>query len=198
MVTTATDVEGATAFDEVAKKNGLLIENLEKLKYVSGALLDKKAVQVVIDPLYRAAGAERTLYLRPQTLVLGVGCKKGMAPERMQAAFREFAEACLPMKEAVRAVATVDVKAGEEAIRMLAETLEVPMMIISRKMIAKLDFEKVPADRWNIRPLWQRPLVSDRWRKPALTLEPNACQAAGIKPGGRTQRRSGQSSVLKK
>lgn len=144
VVTTATDVEGATAFDEVAKKNGLLIENLEKLKYVSGALLDKKAVQVVIDPLYRAAGAERTLYLRPQTLVLGVGCKKGMAPERMQAAFREFAEACLPMKEAVRAVATVDVKAGEEAIRMLAETLEVPMMIISRKMIAKLDFEKVP------------------------------------------------------
>ena len=62
----------------------------------------------------------------------------------MQAAFREFAEACLPMKEAVRAVATVDVKAGEEAIRILAETLEVPMMIISRKMIAKLDFEKVP------------------------------------------------------
>lgn len=75
IVTTATDVEGIVAFDEVAKRNQLLIENLSALKYVSGRLLDKKEVKVVIDPFYEVDG-EKTLCLRPQTLVLGVGCKK--------------------------------------------------------------------------------------------------------------------------
>lgn len=144
VVTTATDVEGVAAFDEVAKRNRLLIENLKNIKYVSGKLLNKEAVNVVIDPIYRLDGAEKTLYLRPQTLVLGVGCKKGMDPNRMQEAFEKFAGEYLAMKETVRAVATVDIKAGEEAILSLADKLGVPLMVISRKMIEKLDFEKVP------------------------------------------------------
>ena len=144
VVTTATDVEGVVAFDVVAKKNRLLIENLENLKYVSGKLLNKEDVQVVIDPMYRRDAGKKTLYLRPQTLVLGVGCKKAMDPKRMQEAFESFAEEYLPMKEAIRAVATVDIKAGEKAILSLADALEVPMMVISGKMIHKLDFEKVP------------------------------------------------------
>ncbi|MFR0985329.1 MAG: cobalamin biosynthesis protein [Frisingicoccus sp.] len=42
------------------------------------------------------------------------------------------------------AVATVDKKSGEAAILHLAERLEVPLMIISRKMIGNLDFQTVP------------------------------------------------------
>ena len=45
-----------------------------------------------------------------------------------------------------RAVATIDKKAGEAAILSLAESLEVPLIIISRKMIGKLDFETVMLD----------------------------------------------------
>lgn len=54
-------------------------------------MLDKGEVRVVIDPFYIEETAEKTLYLRPQTLVLGVGCKKDMAPERMAGAFQAFA-----------------------------------------------------------------------------------------------------------
>ena len=143
IVTTATDVEGIVAFDAVAKRNQLLIENLSALKYVSGRLLDKKEVKVVIDPFYVVDG-EKTLCLRPQTLVLGVGCKKGMSPERMVEAFHSFAKEYLPDMRCIRAVATVDAKAGEEAILSLAEKLQIPLMIISRKMIGKLDFQTVP------------------------------------------------------
>lgn len=143
IVTTATDVEGIVAFDEVAKRNQLLIENLSALKYVSGRLLDKKEVKVVIDPFYKVDG-EKTLCLRPQTLVLGVGCKKDMSPERMMEAFDSFAKEYLPDVRCIRAVATVDIKAGERAILSLAEKLEIPLMIISRKMIGKLDFQTVP------------------------------------------------------
>lgn len=89
-------------------------------------------------------GGEKTLYLRPQTLVLGVGCKKGMEPERMMEAFRKFTETYVPDIRCIRAVATVDKKSGEAAILHLAERLDVPLMIISRKMIGNLDFQTVP------------------------------------------------------
>lgn len=158
VVTTATDVEGRVAFDEVAKKNQLLIENLPALKYVSGQLLDKGEVRVVIDPFYIEETAEKTLYLRPQTLVLGVGCKKDMAPERMAGAFQAFVGKFLPDIRCIRAVATVDRKAGEAAIHALAEGLEVPLMIISRKMISHLDFESVPGGPLEYSPFVEKTL----------------------------------------
>ena len=158
VVTTATDVEGIVAFDEVAKRNQLLIENLSALKYVSGRLLDKEEVKVVIDPLYLEKDAGKTLYLRPQTLVLGVGCKKNMEPERMAEAFQTFAGEYLPNPRCVRAVATVDKKAGETAILSLAERLELPLIVISRKMIGKLDFETVPGGPLEFSPFVEKTL----------------------------------------
>ena len=146
VVTTATDVEGMVAFDEVAKKNRLLIENLSALKYVSGNLLNKDEVKVVIDPFYREKNTEKTLYLRPQSLVLGVGCKKDMEPERMAAAFQGFTEKYLLDVRCIRAVATVDRKAGEAEILELSEALSVPLMIIQRGMIGRLAFETVQGD----------------------------------------------------
>lgn len=145
VITTATDVEGVIAFDEAAKKNHLLIQNLGTLKYVSSSLLRGDEVKVVIDPLYTIKErGDRSLYLRPQTLILGVGCKKGMDWMRMKEAFLKFAEEYLPVKKVLRAVATIDVKAGERAVLELAEYLDVPLMVISRKMVSALNFEEVP------------------------------------------------------
>ncbi len=158
VVTTATDVEGMVAFDEVAKKNRLLIENLSALKYVSGNLLNKDEVKVVIDPFYREKNTEKTLYLRPQSLVLGVGCKKDMEPERMAAAFQGFTEKYLSDVRCIRAVATVDRKAGEAAILELSEALSVPLMIIPRGMIGRLDFETVPGGPLEYSPFVEKTL----------------------------------------
>lgn len=158
VVTTATDVEGVAAFDEVAKRNQLLIENLSALKYVSGSLLNKNEVKVVIDPFYKEENTEKTLFLRPQTLVLGAGCKKDMEPERMKETFYRFAEEYLPDLRCIRAVATVDRKAEEKAILTLAEDLEVPLMIISRKMIGDLNFAAVPGGPLEFSPFVEKTL----------------------------------------
>ena len=47
VITTATDVEGQISFDVFAKQHGLVIENIEQLKYVSGALLQGKKIKVI-------------------------------------------------------------------------------------------------------------------------------------------------------
>ena len=49
VITTATDVEQVLAFDVFAKEHEMKIENIEQLKYISGALLQKKVVEVVCE-----------------------------------------------------------------------------------------------------------------------------------------------------
>ena len=144
VLTTATDVENVPAFDETARKNRLLLNPLKNIKFVSQALLDEKSVNVVIDPIYTLASESKTVYLRPQTLILGAGCKRDMAPEQMLRAFEELINEYHIDAKTIRAVATVDLKAGEPAMTALADYLNVPLMIISRGMIRKLDFNSVP------------------------------------------------------
>lgn len=46
IITTATDVEQQFSFDVYAKESAMKIENIEQLKYISGALLEGKKVEV--------------------------------------------------------------------------------------------------------------------------------------------------------
>ncbi len=52
VITTATDVAGELSFDTFAKKRQMAIENIGQLKYISGALLDKKPIRVITDGRY--------------------------------------------------------------------------------------------------------------------------------------------------
>lgn len=47
VITTATDVEGVPAMDVFAKENHLSIENIEKLKFVSSAMIEGRPVTVI-------------------------------------------------------------------------------------------------------------------------------------------------------
>lgn len=47
VITTATDVAGVPAMDVFAKENGLVIENIENLKYISSAMVEKKPVVII-------------------------------------------------------------------------------------------------------------------------------------------------------
>ena len=49
VITTATDLQGQLAFDEVAKNNHLAIENISVLKQISGALLNGKSIWLQSD-----------------------------------------------------------------------------------------------------------------------------------------------------
>ena len=151
VITTATDVEHVPAFDLFAKENHLTIENLEELKYISGALVagepvslctafpveknafpetvqiqpfsetSRHACAVAIADTTESVAAPHVLYLRPKSLVLGVGCKKQIPPAHLEQCFRTFLQEHHLSLSAVEKLATIGLKREEPAILALCE-----------------------------------------------------------------------------
>ena len=68
----------------------------------------------------------------------GVGCKKDMPFENLMEAFRQFTDSAgIPLKR-IGAVATFEMKKDEPCIRALAKTLEVPLIIFTKKILIPL------------------------------------------------------------
>ena len=113
-ISTATDQVGAFAFDIFAKKNGMQIENMEKLANISNRLINKQSVKVatyesifesiedktnlewvkkedidentvIINPL----GKSDKLHLKPK-IYLGIGCNRNTSFEELESAFFAF------------------------------------------------------------------------------------------------------------
>ena len=149
VITTATDVQCVLSFDEVAKQNNLCIENLEELKYISGALLDGKTIDlyselplqtpyfcalinvtetptapyrvVISSNTYPPEEDVHTLFLRPKNLVIGIGCKRDTIPEHLEICFQEFLQTHHLSRLSVTTMATIQRKKREPAILSLCE-----------------------------------------------------------------------------
>lgn len=67
---------------------------------------------------------ENTLHLIPQTVALGVGCKKGTSAQVIDAAFRKFCKETRINREAFYMIASIDIKAGEEGLIEFAKGLK--------------------------------------------------------------------------
>ena len=72
-----------------------------------------------------------TLFLRPRTLTLGVGCKRGTDAAHLEDCFRAFLHENGVSPLSVRAVATIDVKKDEAAILALCEKYRFPLQTYS-------------------------------------------------------------------
>lgn len=146
VLTTATDVNGVFSVDVFAAKNGLRIMNRQAARAVAMDLLEGRPVGFISDFPAKKAGkdwlppgmeaGERDrnvritlrrgdwppgdLVLVPKTVVLGIGCKKGIPSETV----RRRAELALQeaglYEEAVAALATIDLKKAEPGLRELA------------------------------------------------------------------------------
>ena len=145
VVTTATDVNGLFAVDAWAAKQGLAIENPQKIKWISGRLLagettrlrselpiagtPPRGVELVeqdgYDVLisYRTRGSREALRLVPRCLAVGMGARKGVSAE----AVREGFEAALKKGSlhplAVESVCTLDLKKEEQGLLALCRDL---------------------------------------------------------------------------
>ena len=136
VLTTATDVNGLFAADEWARQNGLKVVNTRRIKYVSSALLAGKTVKASSDAglsgeipqgivmtdeepdLYigwRTAD-ERVLCLVPPMCILGIGCRRNTPFETLNEGMENFIREHGIRKEAVKAVATIDLKKDEEGL----------------------------------------------------------------------------------
>ena len=133
VLTTATDVRGVPAIDSWAMKNDCAIENKAAIQAVSAAALAGKLVGVAITEREIRPPFPVTLFLRPRTLTLGVGCKRGTDAAHLEDCFRVFLHENGVSPLSVRAVATIDVKKDEAAILALCEKYRFPLKRIRRR-----------------------------------------------------------------
>lgn len=137
VVTTATDRNGVFAVDTWAREQGLTIVNPERIKWVSSRLLAGETVRLKSEipvqgapPVgieltdgssdllvtWRMCGETEALRLVPPVITLGVGCKKGIGAEAVDAAFLLVLAKANCHSAAVRQVCSIDLKANEPGL----------------------------------------------------------------------------------
>lgn len=151
IITTATDLNGKFSVDTFATVNRMRISSLKVAKDVSARVLDGRfvgfssvipvdgdmpagitpsedgefGVRISRDPSDRPFGV--TLVLVPMDVVLGIGCRRGTDPGRLDHFVRRTLEELGIAPERVGAVASIDIKKDEEAILELAAGLRSPI-----------------------------------------------------------------------
>lgn len=169
VITTATDVEEGFAFDMFAKEKGIFIENIEELKYISSAILHKEPVEVrtpyeyeelnreellpyreesrnplvVIDECLYHYSERHVLFLRPQSLYIGIGCKYGMDGESIRKAVLEVLKEEGYSQYSIGGIATIPKKAKEPGVREVAEYFHTSICVVEPEEIDGLDFDKL-------------------------------------------------------
>ena len=131
VVTTATDVRGVPAIDSWAVARDMVIENPAAIKAVSSNALVGRTVGVAITEREIKPPFDVTLYLRPRTLALGAGCKKGVDADIFEKNALEFLRVNGVSLLSVKALASIDVKKEEPAFVRFCEKYNLPLLTYS-------------------------------------------------------------------
>lgn len=146
VITTSTDVHEKFAVDVFAKKNNMYITDYAMAKEISVRMLAGKEVGIWLDSNYSLSNEilqnfsdniensknaeygimitpfetkdiyKQTLRLIPRSIVLGIGCRKDIAYENVENAINEFLIQNNILKEAIKCICSIDIKAKEKAI----------------------------------------------------------------------------------
>lgn len=165
VITTATDVEGKPAVDILAGQLNCVPFPCNMVKYVNRALAEGESVclksrwplpreavkgfntskpasegnwQVVVDSAPQEV-VNKSLYLLPRNLVIGVGCRRGTPGELILEAVEKVLADIPGGKSRIKALASIDIKKNEAGIKYAAKYYGVPLQIISRGAIEELE-----------------------------------------------------------
>lgn len=155
VITTSTDVHGIFAVDIWSEQQGCEIVEIDRIKHISGALLDGQTVGFVSD--FKISGKlpagltpsvsgsvgicvsidekkkpfERSLHVIPKIVTLGIGCRRGTAFEDLERfIFETLAENNIAFK-AVAALHSIDLKKEEPCLLRFSETYGIPFKTFS-------------------------------------------------------------------
>ena len=143
VITTASDVNNLPAIDEFAKKNNLVINDMQKAKEFAVKVLHEscKASEKNCSPELDSGSRPQfaiSLYIKndilnliPQCVVLGIGCKKGKPAEELQSFVCETLKTHKIDYRSVEKIASIDLKKDENAILSLSESLKRPFVAFS-------------------------------------------------------------------
>ena len=88
-------------------------------------------VEIICTTEPKPIESETTLLFHPQRMVLGVGCARGCAPDELEALARGALKTVSVAPGALKAIATLDLKADEPAVLALARRIDVPLRLFS-------------------------------------------------------------------
>lgn len=167
VITTATDVNGVFAVDEWAKRQNCHVENPDRIKVVSSALLhgkaisvrcmtdikgqppagvipvtETKAADVMVDIL---RGEEDALYLTPRIAVVGIGCRKGTSKEQIRSAYDKLLAETGLSEKAICLVASIDLKKEEAGLLEFCKDRGLPFVTFSAEELDKIPGEFSPS-----------------------------------------------------
>ncbi len=161
VLTTATDVNGLFAVDVFAARNHLTITDMGRCKAVSAALLAGEPVGFFSEfpvsgqmPRGLTAGiarigvyvgkAERdpypeTLRLIPKRYAAGMGCRRGMPFEELDAFFIKQLASCGVTEDELLCVASIDLKRNEEGLLALCRARGIPFRTFTAQELNALE-----------------------------------------------------------
>jgi cobalt-precorrin 5A hydrolase len=169
VITTASDVKGKIAVDVFAKKNDLFIKSMKDAKEIAsimvndGKVIFKADESVKFKENFRIKNKElfdefvspqgyvfitnRTvsnldkpsLVLIPKNIILGIGCRRGISFEKLKIFVEKVFEEFNLDYKSLKHIATVDIKRDEEGLKKLSDFLKVPLKIVDRTDIRKVE-----------------------------------------------------------
>lgn len=187
VLTAASDVRGAFAFDRWARGQNLAVQNPAAIRPVAARYLAGESIAVRSDfaiagdppPGVRVtrgpaqvavtlapAGAELTL--TPRAVIAGIGCRRGVGQGEIEQMFANALNAAGVAPAAVACAATIDRKAGEPGLLAFCRARRLPLRTFSAaELMAQAgDFVSSPFVR-------------------QVTGADNVCQRAAAAAGGR-------------
>lgn len=157
VVTTATDVNGRFSVDAWAGRRGLWISDMQAARHFSAGILQADMPVYsefprrgplptgVFESCDGDCGAaiscrsvqpfKETLLLVPRILHLGIGCKKGACREKIEEAVWAALGAGGLLRQAVRDVSTIELKANEPGLRAFCEAWMLPLKCYSPQVL---------------------------------------------------------------
>lgn len=148
VITTATDSGGKFSPDMFAKENGLAITDMTMAKEIAAAsvrgemigfadMLSGRSANinseygVCVSCDKNARPFEHTLVLMPKNIVIGAGCRKNISPEILEKHILSCLEAEKIDIRRICALATIDIKRDEPAMRAFAKKYNIPLRVFS-------------------------------------------------------------------
>ena len=175
VVTTATDLHGRFAVDVFSRKNGCSIFHMKAAKGVSAALLagrqvgfysefpyegelpeglvlcdiqeeSKPEIGIAVTVYRNVLPFASTVQIVPRVVTMGIGCKKDKEPQAVLETASESLKTSGIYREAISALASVDLKKEEPALLALSEKWQVPFETYSGEELRAVSGEFTPSD----------------------------------------------------
>ena len=135
------------AVDEWAVQHDCVIENPERIKSVSSRVLEGGDVGVAVTWENIPAPFPVTLVLRPKVLVLGAGCNRGVDPAEFESSAMDFLNGAGVSVLSLRAVASIDMKRDEAAMRIFAERHNIVFMTFKASELNAVEGDFTASER---------------------------------------------------